>query len=122
MSRLPGDRPERERNFHDKDGVHQFPHPSTYEPRKSLWTASERRYAAHLEEHERQATDPSPLPGDGPAVTAIFEHIECLRSIVEKEKQLIVALRQKAAQYPEADGRDDELTVRRMLRGGRDSS
>lgn len=119
MTKLPGDRPERERDFHGRDGRHQHPHPSSYEPRKGSWTAWEKRYAAHLDEHERQATDPSPLPGDGPAVTAVFEHMEGLRKIIEKEKLLIVALRQKAAQHPEADGLDDERMVRRMVRAER---
>lgn len=107
MTRLPGDRPERQRNFHGTRGEHLFPHPETYEPRRSAWTAWERRYAAHLDEHQRQATDPSPLPGDGPKIHALFEHIAHLEQIISKEKQLIVALREMAARVAH-----DELNER----------
>lgn len=105
MTRLPGDRPEKQRNFHGTKGEHLFPHPEHYAPR-SQWTAWDRRYAAHLDEHRKQATDPSPLPADGPAVTALFEHIASLEAIVAKEKQLIVALRLKAAQASEHDDKE----------------
>jgi hypothetical protein len=118
MSKLPGDRPERERNFHDKDGRHPFPHPSTYEPRKSLWTASERRYAAHLDRHKDLAINPEPMDGDHPAVTALFEHIEHLQLIIEKEKQLIHALRLKEAAGAEVDGLDVRAVSQITRMGG----
>lgn len=103
MSVLPGDRPDRSRVYHDKDGRHLFPHPSTYESRKSHWSAVERRYAAHLDRHKELVENPEPMQGDAPAVTALFEHIAHLELIIVKEKQLITALRQRAALYPEAD-------------------
>lgn len=103
MTQLPGDRPERQRNFHGADGRHLFPHPRTYEPRKAAWTAWDRRYAAHLDRHKELVQNPEPMPGDAPAVIALFEHIAHLELIIAKEKQLITALRQRAALYPEAD-------------------
>lgn len=117
MTAIPGERVlEHRRNFHGTRGEHLFPHPESY-ARRSDWTRWDRAYAAHLDEHRRQATDPSPLPGDGPAVTALFEHIESLTAIIAKEKLLIVALRQKAAQTPdEMDELDSR--VRSTLREG----
>lgn len=106
MSTLPGDRPDRQRNFHDKDGRHMYPHPSTYESRKSLWSAVERRYAAHLDRHRELATNPERMEGDHPAVTALFDHIEHMERIIEKEKQLVIALRQKLAAGADLDDRD----------------
>lgn len=117
MSSLPGDRPERERNFHLKDGTHAFPHPSTYEPRRSLWSASERRYAAHLDRHAELAKNPEPMDGDPQVVTDLFAHIEHLKLIIEKEKLLIIALRQKQAAGAEPDDKDVKA-VRMITRGG----
>lgn len=117
MTRLPGDKPDRQRNFHGARGEHLFPHPETYEPRRSRWNAWEKRYAAHLDAHRQQATDPSPLPGDGEAVLALFAHIERQEKIIAKEKLLIVALRQRAAQAPD-DMAEVDARVRRTLAAG----
>lgn len=116
MSRLPGDRPERERNFHGTRGEHVFPHPEQYEPRRSSWSAWERRYAAHLDRHQELLRNPEPQDGDSQTVLDLFAHIACLEQIIAKEKLLITALRQRAAEHPDADERDlDEL--RRVLKG-----
>lgn len=118
MSVLPGDRPDRQRNFHDrKSGVHLFPHPEQYEPRRSAWNAWERRYAAHLDRHKELARNPEPMDGDPEVVRTLFSHIAVLRSAIEKEQKLIIALRQKAALGADVDGKDGE-DIRRMLRGG----
>ncbi len=117
MSSLPGDRPADGRNFHLKDGTHGFPHPSAYEPRKSLWTASERRYAAHLDRHRELATNPEPMEGDHPAVTALFNHIEILQLVIDKEKKLILALREKAAAGAELDEKDIKA-IKMIVRNG----
>lgn len=117
MTKLPGDRPEPQKNFHGTRGEHLFPHPETYELRKSYWTAWDRRYAAHLDAHRKQVTDPDPLPGDGPAVEALFAHIAHLEQIIAKEKLLIVTLRERAAQAPD-DMTETDARVRGMLRAG----
>lgn len=114
MTHLPGDRPERSRNFHGSKGEHLFPHPSVYEPRRSAWTAWDRRYAAHLDRHQELIDNPEPEPGDSQVITDLFAHIECLEQTVKKEKQLIRALRQRAAVYPEADDADLGLLPRRI--------
>lgn len=116
MSKAPG-RPDRA-FWHDPDGRHRHPHPSSYEPRRSRWTAVEKAYAAHLDWHEKQATDPDPLPGDGPAVQALFEHIENLKKIIAKEKLLVVVLRQRAAQNPEGVRETDRRVLIMLRRGG----
>jgi hypothetical protein len=120
MSKLPGDRPDRQRNFHGKRGEHLFPHPSSYEPRRSLWTAWDRRYAAHLDRHQELAANPEPMDGDPQVVTDLFRHIEMLEQIVAKEKLLIIALRQKAAMGADVDDKDgaDAKAVRIITRGG----
>lgn len=113
MSTLPGDRPS---NFHGKDGQHMYPHPSAYESRRSLWSASERRYAAHLDRHAELATNPERMESDHPSVTALFDHIEHLKLVIEKEQQLIIVLRQKQAAGAEPDDKDVlaiDLIVRR---------
>lgn len=106
VTQLPGDKPDRQRNFHGTKGEHLFPHPSGYEPRRSAWTAWDRRYAAHLDRHMELARNPERMEGDAPAVNALFDHIEHLRLIIEKEKMLIVALRQKQAAGADLDERD----------------
>lgn len=103
MTKLPGDRAERQRNFHGADGKHLFPHPEQYGEPRSTWTPWMRRYADHLNRHAELALHPEPQPGDGPAVEALFAHIEKLRQIIRKEEQLIVALRQQAAMTPAPD-------------------
>lgn len=112
MSKLPGDKPERARNFHDRQGKHIFPHPRTYEPRKSAWTAWDRRYAEHLDRHKELAVNPEPMDSDPKIVMDLFAHIELLKSIIKKEQQLITALREKAA----AGGEPDELEMRELTR------
>lgn len=115
MSKLPEDRPERQRNFHGTKGEHLFPHPEQYEPRKSAWTAWERRYAAHLDRHMELASNPEEMIGDHPAVTALFNHIRHLELIIEKEKQLIIALREKAAAGADPDEKDI-TAIRQIVR------
>lgn len=106
MTKIPGERPlEHRRSFHGPKGEHRFPHPRTYEPRRSAWNTWDRRYAEHLDRHAELVLNPEPMPGDPPAVTALFEHIDVMKAIIEKEKQLIRALRQRAAQAPESDDR-----------------
>lgn len=106
MGTLPGDRPDRQRNFHDQRGRHLFPHPETYESRSSRWNAWEKRYAAHLDRHQELIRNPEPMEGDLPAVASLFEHIAVLEQIIAKEKQMIIALRERAAEHPEADEAD----------------
>jgi hypothetical protein len=120
MSVLPGDRPDRQKNFHGKDGTHLFPHPAQYETRRSLWSAVEKRYAAHLDRHQELASNPEPMDGDPEVVTSLFQHIERLEQIIEKEKKLIIALRQKAAFGADVDDKDgaDAKAVRMIVRGG----
>jgi hypothetical protein len=117
MSILPGDRPDRQKNFHGKDGRHLFPHPAQYESRRSCWTAWERRYAAHLDRHKELTSNPEPMDGDPQVVADLFAHIEHLKLIVEKEKQLITAIRQKVAAGAEVDDQD-EKAIRIITRGG----
>lgn len=117
MTKLPGDKPERQRNFHDQRGLHIFPHPETYEPRRSAWTAWEKRYAAHLDRHKELAENPEPMDGDPKVVTDLFSHIALLEKIIRKEKQLIIALRQRAAQGAEPDPLMEQ-DIRRTLRQG----
>lgn len=119
MSSLPGDRKlESRRQFHSKDGTHLFPHPDTYEPRRSRWSTWERQYAAHLDRHAELATNPEPMDGDPKVVTDLFQHIGILLEIVEKEKQLIITLRQKQAAGAEPDERDIKA-VRMIVRSTR---
>lgn len=117
MSTLPEDRPDRQRNFHGPKGEHLFPHPLTYEPRRSAWTAWDRRYAAHLDRHKELADNPEPMDGDPESVRALFAHIGVLQKIIEREKKLITLLRERAAQGAEPDDRV-EHDVRRTLRQG----
>lgn len=117
MSAIPGERPrEFRRNFHGPKGEHLFPHPETYEPRRSRWTTWDKAYAAHLDRHRELATNPEPQPGDPQVVLDLFAHIEHLRAIIEKEKQLILGLRQRAAEHPEADELELE-GLRKAIRG-----
>ena len=116
MTEIPGERrAEVRRAFHGPDGRHLYPHPATYESRRSRWSGAERAYAAHLDRHRELAENPEPMPGDSKTVTALFAHIETLRAIIEKEQQLIIAVRQKEAQGAEGDDLED---VRRTLRQG----
>lgn len=115
VSIIPGERKvESRRNFHGPKGEHLFPHPSTY-ARRSEWSGWDKAYAAHLDRHRELADNPEPMEGDHPAVVALFEHIENLKSIIKKEQRLITALRQKAAQGREVDEAELEA-VRRVLR------
>jgi len=117
MSRIPGERtPETRRPFHDKNGGHPHADPATY-ARRSEMSGWERAYARHLERHRELAVNPEPMEGDPQVVTDLFAHIEILRAIIEKEKLLITAIRQKAEQPGEGDDKDQE-TIRRVLRDG----
>lgn len=118
MGTLPGDRPDPQRNFHDSGGQHRFPHPDTYEPRRSRWSTWEKRYAAHLDRHRELSTNPEPMDGDSETVAALFEHIGVLEQIIAKEKKLIIALRQRAAEHPEADEADLPGLRSAIQRGG----
>lgn len=117
MTRLPGDKPERTRNFHGTKGEHLFPHPGTY-ARKSDWTAWDRRYAAHLDRHRELIDNPEPQDDDPQIILDLFAHIEHLEKIVAKEKLLITALRQRAAQHPEADELEMPELRARLKDGG----
>lgn len=116
MGDIPGERPlEHRRSFHGPKGEHRFPHPRTYESQRSAWSTWERRYAAHLDRHAELAVNPEPMKGDSQVITGLFAHIETLESIIAKEKLLITALRQRAAEHPEAD--DLEMPdLRRAIR------
>lgn len=103
MSKLP-DHPDRGK-WHGADGTHLFPHPGQYESRKSLWSAQERRYAAHLDRHKELADNPEPMDDDPDVVTALFAHIDNLQAIIAKEKKLIIALRQRRAMGATIDER-----------------
>lgn len=116
MTKLPGDRPERQKNFHGTKGEHLFPHPAEYLPRKSEWSAWDRRYAAHLDRHRELVRNPEPVDGDPEAVTSLFRHIEVLKIIIEKEKLLIIALREKVA----AGGEVDEKSITRIVNASTD--
>jgi hypothetical protein len=106
MGQIHGERPrEFRRNFHGTKGEHLFPHPETY-ARKSEWTSWDRAYAAHLDRHRELIDNPEPMPGDSEAVRALFDHIEHLTETIAKEKQLIIALRQRDAQGAEGDDKD----------------
>lgn len=114
MTHLPGDRRVRGQLFHDSRGRHAYPHPETYEPRRSMWTTWERRYAAHLDRHKELIENPEPEPGDSQVITDLFAHIRHLEKIIDKEKQLIRALRERAASHPEADEADLGALHRRI--------
>lgn len=106
MSNIPGERAiEHRRNFHGADGKHLFPHPETY-ARRSEWTRWDKAYAAHLDRHKELLDNPEPQDGDPQIVLDLFAHIETLRRIITKEQRLIHVLRERAAQYPEADAMD----------------
>jgi hypothetical protein len=81
-----------------------MPDPRAFEVKACYLARDEGAYQAHLEEHERLAGEPEPQPDDGPAIVSLFEHIELLEQTIRKERQLIIALRQKAAQAPEEEG------------------
>lgn len=118
MSVLPGDRPDRQRNFHGTRGEHLFPHPEQYETRRSRWNAWEKRYADHLDRHRELSTNPEPMDGDPEAVTSLFQHIEVLEQIIAKEKKLIIALRERAARAPEYTDSLGETVCRLLQEGG----
>lgn len=101
MTRLSGNEP---RHWHDSRGRHRMPDPRALEIAACYRARDERAYLAHLEEHETLAEVPEPQPDDGPAVVSLFEHIQVLEQTIRKEHQLIIALRQKAAQAPEEEG------------------
>lgn len=111
MSKLPGEKPGESRTWHNPDGTHRYPHPSTYFDRKSQWSAAERRYAAHLDRHEELKTNPEPMDGDPEVVVSLFRHIELLKTIIAKEKLLIHAVREKIAAGGEVDGK----SITRMI-------
>lgn len=120
MSTIPGERAlEHRRNFHGTKGEHLFPHPKTY-ARRSEWTGWDQAYAAHLDRHAELAENPEPQDDDPQVVLDLFAHIESLRRIIKKEQQLIIAIRQKAAQAPETDDLSND-DIRRILRGGEGS-
>ena len=117
MSEIPGEhRLEHRRNFHGTRGEHLFPHPATYEPRKSQWTGWERAYAKHLDRHKELAANPEPQKGDPQVVTDLFAHIEHLKQIIGKEQQLIIAIRQKYAAGAEVDEKDERV-INQITRG-----
>jgi hypothetical protein len=100
MSRITGNEP---KHWHDPKGRHRMSDPrDVYSGAAARHhDRDEQLYARHLEVHEILATDPEPLRGDPPAVAALFAHIESLEAVIAKEKQLVIALRQQAAQAPE---------------------
>lgn len=89
-------------HWHDADGRHTSVDPRTY-ARPSEMTREGRAYARHLDAHAALRDHPEPLPGDPPAVLALIAHQESLRAIIKKESQLIAALRERQASYPDAD-------------------
>lgn len=99
MSRITGREP---RHWHDARGGHRMPD-APRELKPGYLSVDERRYRAHLEEHAQRADSPEPQPDDPTAVALLFEHIASLQATIEKERQLITALRQKAAQAPEEE-------------------
>ena len=71
----------------------------------------ERRYAAHLDRHRELVKNPEPVDGDPEVVLTLFRHIELLKSVIDKEKLLILALREKIAAGGEVDGK----SIMRMI-------
>lgn len=92
-------------HWHDARGGHRMPDPRSFGAGypKPHWDSDDRAYVKHLERHAELAEHPEPMKGDPQAVTALFEHIAALEKIITKEKKLIIALRQKAAQAQEQD-------------------
>lgn len=109
MSKLDRNEPA---HWHDASGKHRLRYPADYEPRRGMWSRAERLYAAHIDEHHRQSVDPGPLETDSELIKSVFAHIECLKGIINKEKLLIVALRQQAARGTEIDEREITETLR----------
>lgn len=103
MSRIRGDEP---RWWHAPSGAHQMPDPRKHELHERYWDKDDRAYAEHLREHERLADRPERQEGDPAPVQALFDHIESLQKVIDKERQLITALRLKAAQGAETDERE----------------
>lgn len=58
------------------------------------------------------------MDGDPEAVTSLFQHIGVLEPTIAKEKKLIIALRQRAAEHPEADEADLPGLRSAIQRGG----
>lgn len=118
MTEIKGERAlEHRRNFHGAKGEHLFPHPETY-ARRSEWTRWDRAYAAHLDRHRELIDNPEPQDDDSQVILDLFVHIETLQKIIAKEKRLIAVLRERAAQYPEADELELEGLRRTIRREG----
>lgn len=98
--------PREPRHWHTADGRHTQPHPRDYEDRRSYWSTGQRAYAKHLDRHADLALNPEPMAGDPKVVADLFAHIARLESIIAKEKLLIIAVRQRAAEAPGHDDRD----------------
>lgn len=98
MSKLPGHH--NPAHWHDARGGHRMPDPRLFGAGypKPHWDSDDRAYVRHLERHEELAENPEPMDGDPREVSMLFEHIRTLEATIAKEKLLITALRQKAAQ------------------------
>lgn len=114
MSRITG---AERKHWHDRNGRHRMPDPRPFAKTHGL-DPDEKLYANHLDEHDRLNAFPEPQPGDGPAVLALFGHIEHLLKIVAKERLLIIALRQKDAETPDDERAVEHERVLRALRAG----
>lgn len=95
MSAINGNEPA---HWHDDHGRHRMRDVRTipgwdWENKSRDWSSpDERAYIQHLIAHE-EAGDP--LPGDPPAVLALLEKIKVGRATIDKEVQLVRALRQQ---------------------------
>jgi len=101
MSRLTGHEP---KHWHDADGKHRMTDLRKISGwAEQFWSRDEKEYVRHLEAHEDEVQNPEPQPGDPPMVSTQFAWIEHYEEMIRTTRQLIVALRQQAAQAPDDD-------------------
>lgn len=115
MARLTGGEP---RHWHDRTGRHRMADPRPFAKTHGL-DPDEKRYATHLDRHDELNAFPERQENDGPAVLALFDHIEHMESIIAKERLLIVALRQQASRTPDDErAAEDDRVIRTLKDAG----
>jgi hypothetical protein len=83
------------RHWHNSKGKHTMSPPTSFGsgyPRRS-WDADERAYQDHLDEHEREATIPEPMPGDSKLISDLFDVIANAEKTIDTARKLIIAHR-----------------------------
>lgn len=90
-----------ERYWHNSKGKHTMTPPASIDggnyPRR-YWSADDRAYQDHLDEHEREATISEPLPGDSKLISDLFDVIANAEKTIDTTRKLIIAHRLRDAQ------------------------